>query len=381
MKFIAIRKNFLKAVPHLRQHDRLFDQFMAEGQLKETMAQKHVAFAALPDGASAICLQYARALNRTFVATLRGVLWNVPNDIFNGRQRLLAHENGADYLRGGDYAKRYEQIDAGHWVNVDGKIGLASPQKLTIVRPGRRQVEILGRENSGTLYAEEICAPYSTKRRFYDRNETLIDVGFGMTLGDACATRALSDSLATSRKGDLFAITATGQDGRRYTMLANFGDGTVEIDLDAWNWARLALMVKNRRTRNSLCPAMKRCSYFKGEHCDEQDFSIGLGDATAVEHLEGGVTRKILKYGGKLMLVEVTMPKGGTGSAHKHPHEQISYIARGSFEFTVGAEKQVVKAGDSLYVASNVEHGTRSLEDGSIVVDIFTPIREDFLAK
>ncbi len=113
----------------------------------------------------------------------------------------------------------------------------------------------------------------------------------------------------------------------------------------------------------------------------EKNSAFGLGDATAVEHLEGGVTRKILKYGGKLMLVEVTMPKGGTGSAHKHPHEQISYIARGSFEFTVGEEKRVVKAGDSLYVASNVEHGTLSLEDGSIVVDIFTPIREDFLAK
>ena len=55
-----------------------------------------------------------------------------------------------------------------------------------------------------------------------------------MTLGDACATRALSDSLATSRKGDLFAITATGQDGRRYTMLANFGENAMEIDLDAW---------------------------------------------------------------------------------------------------------------------------------------------------
>ena len=37
--------------------------------------------------------------------------------------------------------------------------------------------------------------------------------------------------------------------------------------------------------------------------------AFGLGDATAVEHLEGGVTRKILKYGGKLMLVEVTMPR------------------------------------------------------------------------
>ena len=37
--------------------------------------------------------------------------------------------------------------------------------------------------------------------------------------------------------------------------------------------------------------------------------------------------------------------------------------------------------GDSLYVASNVPHGTLSLEEGSIVVDIFCPIREDFLKK
>ncbi len=108
---------------------------------------------------------------------------------------------------------------------------------------------------------------------------------------------------------------------------------------------------------------------------------FGLNEQIEKEDLGGGVTRKILNYGGSLMMVEVTMAKGGVGAAHTHPHEQISYIARGSFEFTVGGQKQVVHAGDSLYVASNVEHGTLSLEDGSIVVDIFTPIREDFLKK
>ncbi len=109
--------------------------------------------------------------------------------------------------------------------------------------------------------------------------------------------------------------------------------------------------------------------------------AFGLNEQIEREELGGGVSRKILKYGGKLMLVEVTMEKGGVGAAHVHPHEQISYIAKGSFEFTVGGEKQVVKTGDSLYVAPNVEHGTLSLEDGSVVVDIFTPIREDFLKK
>ncbi len=107
--------------------------------------------------------------------------------------------------------------------------------------------------------------------------------------------------------------------------------------------------------------------------------AFGLGENVKSQDLGGGVSRKILNHGGKLMMVEVTMKKGGRGEVHTHPHEQISYIAAGSFEFTVGDEKQVVRKGDSLYVASNIPHGTLSLEGGSVVVDIFTPIREDFL--
>ena len=107
--------------------------------------------------------------------------------------------------------------------------------------------------------------------------------------------------------------------------------------------------------------------------------SFGLNKNIPSRDLGGGVSRKILSWGGKLMMVEVTMQKGGRGEVHTHPHEQISYIAAGSFEFTVGDEKQIVHAGDSLYVAPNLPHGTLSLEDGSVVVDIFTPIREDFL--
>lgn len=207
------------------------DNFMAEGQLRETMARKHVAFAALPDESGVLCLQYADALNRTFVAQLRGIYWNVPNDIFNGRQRTFVHEHGTDFLRGGDYAKQYETIDAGRWVNVDGKVGLASLTPLTIVRPGKRQVEIKGREDSATLYAEEVCAPYSIRRRWYDRGENLIDVGYAMTLGCRHCTRALSDSLfAPKLAGKLRAIGAKGKDGKIYVLIANFGAQSQAFD-------------------------------------------------------------------------------------------------------------------------------------------------------
>ncbi len=91
-----------------------------------------------------------------------------------------------------------------------------------------------------------------------------------------------------------------------------------------------------------------------------------------------GVTRKILGTGGSLMMVEVTFKAGGVGSVHTHPHEQVSYIAKGSFEFTLNGESRVVSEGDSIYVPSDAPHGTVALTD-AVIVDIFTPIREDFL--
>jgi quercetin dioxygenase-like cupin family protein len=97
------------------------------------------------------------------------------------------------------------------------------------------------------------------------------------------------------------------------------------------------------------------------------------------KQLEEKVSRKILGTGGSLMMVEVSFKMGGVGEVHAHEgHEQVSYIVKGSFEIVVGAEKKVVTAGDSFYAGLNVPHGVTALED-SVILDVFTPIREDFL--
>lgn len=93
-----------------------------------------------------------------------------------------------------------------------------------------------------------------------------------------------------------------------------------------------------------------------------------------------GVKRKILGHGGTMMMVEVVFEKGAIGAAHTHVHEQVSYIVEGSFEFTIDGDTQVVRKGDSMYIPSNANHGTTALEEGSIILDVFTPQREDFLA-
>lgn len=105
---------------------------------------------------------------------------------------------------------------------------------------------------------------------------------------------------------------------------------------------------------------------------------ISSGNLEATQ-LDEKLSRKILGTGGKLMMVEVTFKKGGIGAVHAHTdHEQVSYIVSGSFEITVGTEKKVVYAGDSFYAGLNVPHGVEALED-AVILDVFTPIREDFL--
>lgn len=96
--------------------------------------------------------------------------------------------------------------------------------------------------------------------------------------------------------------------------------------------------------------------------------------------LGGGVSRRILAHGGKMMAVEVHFLAGAIGPMHNHPHEQLTYVLSGEFEFTIGEETHRVKAGDTLYKEPHIMHGCICIEAG-ILLDTFTPIREDFLSQ
>ena len=101
-------------------------------------------------------------------------------------------------------------------------------------------------------------------------------------------------------------------------------------------------------------------------------------DEAKLQDIGGGVTRRILAYTKDLMIVEVNFSAGSTGAVHSHPHVQNTYILSGKFIFTVGDEKIEVSSGDSLAFEANQPHGALCVEAGS-VLDIFTPMREDFL--
>lgn len=97
-----------------------------------------------------------------------------------------------------------------------------------------------------------------------------------------------------------------------------------------------------------------------------------------LEDVGGGLKRKILGYDNDIMMVYVEFEKRGIGSVHKHPHRQVSYVAKGKFEVQIANDKQVLKEGDCFYIPPNTEHGAVCLEEG-ILIDVFNPHREDFI--
>jgi quercetin dioxygenase-like cupin family protein len=96
------------------------------------------------------------------------------------------------------------------------------------------------------------------------------------------------------------------------------------------------------------------------------------------EELGGGVSRKFLGYDNQIMMVKVKFEKGAIGSPHQHFHTQATYCVKGKFEFTIDGEKSIVEAGDGVYIEPNLMHDALCLEEG-ILIDVFSPVREDFL--
>ncbi len=106
--------------------------------------------------------------------------------------------------------------------------------------------------------------------------------------------------------------------------------------------------------------------------------NVYFANEIETQALDGGCTRRVLAHNAQLMIVEVGFQQGNVGAAHAHPHTQATYVKKGKFRFTIEDREAVVGEGDSLIFPNGILHGTLCLEEG-VLIDVFTPQREDFL--
>ena len=100
-------------------------------------------------------------------------------------------------------------------------------------------------------------------------------------------------------------------------------------------------------------------------------------DASSVPAYEN-LTRRVLAHNDKLMLVEHTMEEGSVFPRHSHPHEQLAYLVSGHIRVQAGDQTFEARSGDSFVLRGGVEHQVTALQR-SVALDIFTPVREDYL--
>ncbi len=103
-------------------------------------------------------------------------------------------------------------------------------------------------------------------------------------------------------------------------------------------------------------------------------------DCTGYLEPVAGVRFKTLVHGERTLLTEFRVAKDLVMPRHLHAHEQTGYLVSGHIVITIGTESFDVRAGDSWCIPGGVEHEARCIDD-SVAIEVFSPVREEYLPK
>jgi quercetin dioxygenase-like cupin family protein len=102
-------------------------------------------------------------------------------------------------------------------------------------------------------------------------------------------------------------------------------------------------------------------------------------DSIPSEDIAEGIQRQMV-VGEKLMICRLTIQPRVVTAVHSHEHEQMTIVERGRVLYFVDGVERICSPGDVLHFPPNLPHGATMLDEEVVLVDIFTPRREDFLS-
>jgi len=97
-----------------------------------------------------------------------------------------------------------------------------------------------------------------------------------------------------------------------------------------------------------------------------------------VEYPAEGIERQLF-VGEHMMICRFRFAPFLVTPQHTHPHEQMSLVMSGRIRFFVEGEERIASPGDVLHFPPNCLHGATVMDEEVVLIDIFTPLREDFL--
>ncbi len=92
-----------------------------------------------------------------------------------------------------------------------------------------------------------------------------------------------------------------------------------------------------------------------------------------------GVRMNVM-VGGTMMANWVQIEPGAAVPTHAHEHEQIGLVLEGEIQMTIGDETRALVPGNAYTIPGNLPHAGIAGPQGCLVLDIFSPPREDYRA-
>ena len=96
--------------------------------------------------------------------------------------------------------------------------------------------------------------------------------------------------------------------------------------------------------------------------------------------LAAGVTGRPL-FGSGAMLNLIEFEPGSTVPVHSHPHEQLGLILRGMQSLVIDGVPHELGPMEGYVIPGGVEHSAYCGPEGALVLDVFNPVREDYLER
>jgi quercetin dioxygenase-like cupin family protein len=100
-------------------------------------------------------------------------------------------------------------------------------------------------------------------------------------------------------------------------------------------------------------------------------------DAVRAFELAAGVSGRPL-FGEEAMLNLIRFEPGATVPLHSHAHEQLGIVLEGMQALVVEGEAHELGPLEAYVIPGGIEHSAYCGPEGSLVLDVFAPIREDY---
>jgi len=85
-------------------------------------------------------------------------------------------------------------------------------------------------------------------------------------------------------------------------------------------------------------------------------------------------------HGTSLTFGVIELDPGATLPEHQHVNEQLGIVVSGALTLTVAGETRTLGPGETWTIPPQVPHSGRAGASGAVVIDIFSPPREDWRA-